>query len=249
MTETRREELAKQLVQYGALVTKDLARRYGVSTETIRKDILYLEQMGIAQKTRGGAMYVNDAREIPFHHTSVLNQHEKALIAQKAMDLISGNLVILDAGSTTLAVAKLLSLRENLTVVTSSLSALPILTGSPGVNVVLTGGEARHVSQDLVGFWAERSLREVNADVGFIGANSLAGTDGPTTASLSEVAIKRAILQASRLRYLVVDSSKLMVVSTYQFADWKDFTGIITDAKIPAEFVEHVSRFTSVIVA
>jgi DeoR/GlpR family transcriptional regulator of sugar metabolism len=249
MLEDRRQNLAQKLVQEGRLVIKDLTEEYKVTSETIRKDISYLENLGIAKRTHGGAVYVNDEREVPFFHTNTLNRALKSAIAQKAVTLIKGRVVIFDGGSTTLAIARLLSLHEDLMIFTNSLSAVPVLANAPGIELVLTGGLVRNVSQDQVGFWTTRTIREISADIAFIGTNSLTNSTGPSTSNMNEVAVKQAMIHAARTRYLVTDSTKLNIVSTYQFARWEDFTGIITDNGITAEFRDYVSRFTQVLVA
>ncbi|MCY0909829.1 MAG: DeoR/GlpR family DNA-binding transcription regulator [Sulfobacillus thermotolerans] len=249
MIEDRRQHLAQRLVQEGKLVIKELTEEFGVSSETIRKDISYLERLGIAKRTHGGAIYVNDEREVPFFHSSTLNRPIKSLIAQKAITFINGRVIMFDGGSTTLAIARLLSLEENLIVFTNSLSAVPILANAPGIELILTGGMVRNVAQDQVGFWTSRTIQEVSADIAFIGTNSLTNPNGPSTSNMDEVAVKQAMIRAARTRYLVTDSTKLNIVSTYQFAQWNDFTGIITDRGITQDFYDHVSRFTEIIIA
>ncbi|MCY0880586.1 MAG: DeoR/GlpR family DNA-binding transcription regulator, partial [Firmicutes bacterium] len=231
MVSNRRQDLIQLLVQDGKISVKDLAQKYGVSTETIRKDIAYLEQYGIAKKTHGGAIYMNDIREIPFYHMSI-HRHEKYAIAKLATTLIQGPVVLMDGGSTTLTMAKLLSLRHQITIVTNSLSMGPILANASDVKLVLTGGEVRQINQDQVGFLAVRTIREISADACFIGTDSLSHPDGPSAYEMADVEIKQAMLQASRMRYLVVDSSKWETSSPYQFAKWQDFTAVITDSHI-----------------
>ena len=94
-----------------------------------------------------------------------------------------------------------------------------------------------------------RAIREISADIAFIGANSLAHIFGPSTSNMNEVEVKQAMIASSRRAYLVVDSSKLNVVSTYQFATWRELAGIVTDKGITAEFVNRVSKFTEVLIA
>ncbi len=249
MVDERRRELAQRLVQDGKLVVKDLALQYDVTTETIRKDITHLEKMGVAKKTHGGAIYVNDLRELPYSETSTLHRSQKAAIARVAVSLIGRHVTMLDGGSTNLAIAKLLSLRADITVVTNSLSIVPVLASAPGVTLVMTGGEVRQISQDLVGYWATRSVHEVASDVCFVGANSIAQFSGPSTSTMQEVEIKRSMLEASRSRYLVVDSSKTGSLSTFQFAEWREFTAIITDSGIDSHFVDNVAPYTKVLIA
>ncbi len=246
MIEERRRQLAQRLVEEGRLVVRELAGEFGVTTETIRKDIAYLESLGIAKKARGGATYINDRREIPYHETSTLHTHEKSAIARLAVSLIPGNVIMLDGGSTNLAIAKLLSLQDGLTVITNSVSIIPVLGNAHGVELILTGGKIRAISQDMVGFWASRALQEVMADVCFIGANSLSHEGGPSTSTMAEVELKRTMLHSARQKYVVADSSKLHVISTYRYVEWGEIDGLITDSAIDPQFVRSISSFTNV---
>lgn len=245
----RRQEIAQTLVEIGSISIKAMADAYGVSTETIRNDVLYLEKMGIAKRMHGGATYINEVQELPFSRTTTLNKGLKNTIAKEASRHIKGHVVILDSGSTTLALAKLLSLQEGLTVITNSVSIIPILASVEGIHLILTGGEVRPISQDQVGSWATRNLQDVSASVSFIGANSINFGSGPSTSTLSEVDTKRAMIQAGQETYLLVDSTKLEVASTFKFAVWKDFTSIITDSGISDKFVREVSPHTRIIIA
>lgn len=246
MIEERRRRLAQRLVEEGQLVVRDLAIEFGVTTETIRKDIAYLERMGIAKKSRGGAMYVNDRREIPYHKSSTLHTREKSAIARLAVSLISGHVIMMDGGSTNFAIAKLLSLQSQLTIVTNSVSLIPVLGNAHGIELILTGGAIRAISQDMLGFWASRAVQEITADVCFIGANSLSHPSGPTTSTMAEVELKRAMLQSARHKYIVADSSKLQIVSTFRYAEWSEITGLITDTGIDPQFVQSISGLTQV---
>lgn len=248
MTSHRRNQIAQKLIEHGKVTIKEMAESYHVSHETIRKDIVYLEQQGIAKRVHGGAIYLKEIREMPFVQTATLNKHEKTIIAQQAVSLIQGKVIILDSGSTTLAIAKLLSLKNDLTVITNSVSIIPILSTVKGIEFLLTGGEVRKISQAQVGYWAIRTLQDVSADMSFIGTNSISNAMGPTTSTLYEVETKRAMIQSGKKVYLVVDSSKIAIDSNYRFAEWQDFTGIITDDQIDKAFIERVSRQTQIII-
>lgn len=249
MVDERRKELAQKLVQEGRLIAKELAHQYQVTAETIRKDIAYLETQGLAHKVHGGAIYANDSRELPYHRTSTLNRKQKAAIARLAVSLVDGHVVMIDGGSTNLAIAKLLSLKDRLTIVTNSLTIPPVFSNAPGIELSLTGGHIRQISQDLVGYWAVRPISETTGDVCFIGANSLSHANGPTTSTTTEAEVKRAMLTSCKARYLVADSSKVGSISTYQFAAWNELTAVITDDGIDPSFVDRISVYTKVLVA
>ena len=125
----RRDEIAKSLMQDGQISTQALAREYGVSVETIRKDLLYLQKSGIAKKGYGGAVVCTEWNEQSFGQKSIEHQAEKARIAGRALDFVcDGDIVILDSGSTVAALARLLLNKKRLTVFTNSLYAAQTLS-------------------------------------------------------------------------------------------------------------------------
>ncbi|WP_277239207.1 DeoR/GlpR family DNA-binding transcription regulator, partial [Merdimonas faecis] len=141
LTAERRNEIAQLLLKNGNMKASSLAEHFGVSTETIRKDLIYLESQGIAQKSYGGAIASSELLlERPIAQKEMERMEIKTAIAERAASMIPRNGVIfLDAGSTTYALARLLRLREDLTVFTNSIMVLNILSDSANQVYALGG--------------------------------------------------------------------------------------------------------------
>ena len=153
ITEERRSQLARILVTEGSVKVGVLAERFGVSTETIRKDLIFLEKEGLAKKSHGGAVSSGALFERPLAARSMEHVAEKAKIARTAVEMIpDGGVAILDAGSTTYQIAKLLTLKKGITILTNSASIAHVLSGTSNT-VFSLGGEMRGTSMAFVGPW------------------------------------------------------------------------------------------------
>ena len=150
-TAQRRNEIASELMREGSVKAAELAERYDVSTETIRKDIIYLEEQGLAKKSYGGAIAIRDLIEQPISVKEVSHKEDKNRIAIAAASMIADNSsVLLDGGSSTYALAAQLTMRENLTVFTSATNIIHLLSGS-NLTLFCIGGQVRPSSKCAVG--------------------------------------------------------------------------------------------------
>lgn len=249
LTADRRNEIARILIQQGSIKVGELAKQFEVSTETIRKDIIYLEQEGIAQKSHGGAVAKSELVENTIDDKQRFNAEEKTKIAQKAVSLIPpGGAVILDTGSTNVAIAKELTLMKDLTIFTNSLIIAQLLSNSDN-EVYIMGGRVRSSSRAAVGGWTDQALDSINADIAFLGSDGFSGLNGPSALSYSEADFKRRVTQAATNVYTVADNSKFTSTGLFSYGNWRDVTGLITDAKAPENMVEAIRNKTEVIIA
>lgn len=249
LTLERRNKLAQILVSEGSVKVGKLAEMFNVSTETIRKDLLYLEQEGIARKSHGGAVASNELMELerPFVTKSLENIEIKMKIAQAAMAFIPDNgVVALDAGSTVFSIGKLLALKRGLTVITNSIGIAQILAGTDN-SVFLIGGKVRSSSMALVGMWGMEALQSIQVHAAFLGTDGLVLHSGPCTASYEEAEIKKAMLKSATKRILVSDSLKFRNTGLFQFCEWQDLDAVITDVDAPAEEIAKIEKYTQVI--
>ncbi len=245
-TDSRRQKLAQIIVTEGQAKVGWLANHFNVSTETIRKDLIYLETKGIAKKNHGRAVFSSDLIERPY--TQKLSEHieEKISIAKAASEYIPDNgAVILDSGSTTYELAKLLTLRNGLTIFTNNLSAISLLAQSNNT-VYLLGGKIRPSSMALIGDWALNAVHSIKADIAFLGTDGFCDREGPCSASFEEIEIKKAIIQQSKKKYLLADYSKFERSDMFLYATWYDIDGLITDSNAPAEAIKNISDKTNV---
>lgn len=228
-TNNRRNEITKLILSESEVRVKQLSQMFEVSMETIRKDLDFLDASGMVRKTHGGASIVNDYYQLPVDVKLQENVIAKRFIARRALDLIEDNSVIfLDAGSTTIQLAKLLKIKHGLTVVTNSLVVADIALES-NQHVICTGGVAQKRGKCLVGCYATSVLDTIHMDTIVTGSDGFKGMDGPTTFSLEEVEIRKHALRNADRKILICDASKFSKTSTYQFAKFEEYDYIITN--------------------
>ena len=244
----RRDEIAKALMQDGEIGTQALAQKYGVSVETIRKDLLYLQENGIAKKGYGGAVVCSEWNEQSFGQKAVEHQAEKARIAGRALDFVcDGDIVILDSGSTVAALAKQLFTRKRLTVFTNSLHAVQALS-SADARIYLLGGALQPTSNASTGHWALQALAEIRANVAFLGTSGFYDRRGPSVENFGESEVKKAMIRSANKSILLADSSKAQQGAMIQFAGWEEVGLWITDEGVERETLDEISKETEVIV-
>ncbi len=246
-TQERRQEIAERLVAEGKITVSELASRYAVSTETIRKDMIWLEENGLARKGYGGAVAATAITERSFMEKSIRNKQGKARVAQKAVELVEdGDVLLLDSGSTVLSVAKQLVLKRNITVFTNSLKAAQHLVDY-GIRVYLLGGEVRGTSNAITGGWALRALKEIKADIAILGTSGVKGRGGPCVESMEESEVKRAMMAAARKTIVLADASKGDCDALVQYAAWEDIDLFITEETINRETLTWIKEKTTVL--
>lgn len=249
MSGERRNHIIQQLLLNKRISAKELAEKFNVSTETIRKDLIRLEKEGLAKKGYGGAVAANAIFEVGFMEKMASHPAEKAMIAQRAAGFARpGFVILLDNGSTTYEVAKQLALLDEITVYTNSIRAAQLLADAKR-RVVVLGGEIREASQAVVGGWAEKQLAEIRADVAFLGTSGFRDRGGPCVENLPESAIKKAMIAGARRTVVVADSSKADQDATVRFAAWRDIDALVSDKNFPKVEVARLGKLTEVVLA
>ena len=230
----RQQRIIDQARRAGRVEVAALADVLGVATETVRRDLTALERRGSLRRVHGGAIPVERLEVEPTLATRSGRLTEvKRRIAARALDeLPSGGSIILDAGSTTQAVAELLPPDLDLTVLTNSLAAATVLSLHPGIRLYLLGGRVRGTTGAAVGDWATSALEGVVVDVALVGTNGLSVARGLTTPDQSEALVKRAMVGAARKCVVLTDSSKTGDDHLHRFAQLADVDVVITDTDI-----------------
>ncbi|MDZ6245599.1 DeoR/GlpR family DNA-binding transcription regulator [Klebsiella pneumoniae] len=247
----RRSNLAQLLVTEGAIKVGVLAERFGVSTETIRKDLLELEKQGVIQKRHGKAVPFNSLLELerPFERKVAEHTDAKSRIAQAALELIPDEgVIILDAGSTNFLLAKLLFLHEGLTIFTNSLNCAQALLNSKN-EVYLLGGKLRGISLASVGAWGVNNLEGIRADIAFVGADGFNSSSGPCTASYEEAELKKHMVRRSQTSVVLSDSSKFELTGLFKYCEWTEVDYLITDTGVRESDIETLSQSVTIIKA
>ncbi len=210
----------------------------GASAASIRRDLRRLQQAGLLTRTHGGAMSnVAAAFEPSLAEKEDRFQPEKAAIARVAAGLIEdGDTVLLDSGSTTFEIARLLRQRREVTVVTNAINIARELA-SADVEVILTGGSLRGKTLSLVGPIAGATLEVLHVDKLFLATNGVDVKKGLTTPNLAEAQAKKAMVDSAREVILVADHSKFGRVAFGQFCPLNRLDRVITDRAPGAEFL------------
>lgn len=230
----------------GRVQAAEAAERFNVSTETIRKDLIELEQRGLVRRVHGGAIAADD---FGFEQTvtdRTGRMDEKRRIARAALEeLPDAGAALLDNGSTMACLAEEFPDVE-LSVFTSSLPVALALTDRPRLTVSTLGGRIRGVTLAEVGNWTIRALREVHADVVFLGTNGLSVEHGLTTPNEAEATVKRLMLEAGARRVLLADHSKVGAVSMLRYAELAEVDVVITDDGLGEEEADRLRMVTTV---
>jgi DeoR family fructose operon transcriptional repressor len=209
----------------------ELAEEFRVSATTIRSDLREMESSLLLLRTHGGAIERPRARmETLMNQRETLQSAEKKAIARIALDEIQdGDTIMIDVGSTTRELARLLSQRERLTVVTNDLVAACTLENFPGIEVFVIGGTLRKGFQCTIGGPWEGCAAGIVVDKGFFGANGFSVDSGASTPDLSQSATKREMMRMARKVYLLCDSEKFGRVSFSRFASLEEIDTLVTD--------------------
>lgn len=208
MRYSRQREIAEQ-VSSQAVSVDALAARLGVSAATIRRDLAQLARSGLVQRVHGGAAPVSALDpDRPFEEVADDSADAKRAIGRRAAGLVEDkDVVLLDIGTTTGALARELRSRE-VTVITPSLAVLDALRDDPVVDLVLLGGSVRRRYHSLVGSLTEDCLRQVHARTVFLGTSGV-GPDGEVLDTTSvEVPTKRGLIASADRVVLLADHTK-----------------------------------------
>lgn len=247
ITAERRNKIAELIIANGSIKVGELAKTFDVSTETIRKDLIYLDKKGIIKKSHGGALSSLEIIEKPLEDRNTENYEVKLAIANKAQEFIKDNAVIfIDAGSTTLCLAKLLSVKKGLTIITNSVSALNVLANSQNT-VHMSGGQLNNTTMALEGFGATNFLSKIKVDIAFLGSSGFKEHNGPTSIDFSDAEVKRIMIRNSKQNFVLADSKKTRSTAMVEYASWKSIDHLIIDDKISVKDEQLLSNEVSII--
>lgn len=233
----RREKILELIREDGHAKVLDLSRIFKVTEVTIRQDLERLEKEGMIRREHGGAVLTNiDAGVKNITLQNQKNMPEKMAIARKAVSFIeNGDTIILDSGSTTTEIAKLLVDFQNITVITNALNIALILGAHPNINLVVTGGEFKAPTLSLTGQKAADFFYNLNVDKLFLATAGITLKSGLTYPSISDICVKRAMIESANEVYLVADSTKIGINSFASLGALSLINLLITDSLISEE--------------
>ena len=206
LSDERQQAILETLDRDGRVLVVDLAKHFQTSTVTIRKDLRILHAKGRIHRTHGGALRVLE--DSALQEKEKPHRKEKLRIAAVAARMVKeGQVVILDSGTITAAIARALRNLRNVTVITNAVN-IAVELSRFNLDVILTGGYVRKNSFSLVGPMAEGTLRRLSADVFFLGVDSFDVEYGLTTPNLMEAKVNRTMMDGAKIVVAVCDSSK-----------------------------------------
>ena len=251
--EERQQQIAGLVAASGRASVTDLAERFRITTETVRRDLAALESAGTVRRVHGGAVSADrfSTTEESILERTVQRQAQKLRIAEAALNFLpqgpSGS-ILLDAGSTTEVLADLLARRSaggagshgadgesELVVITHAVPIAAKLASTPGVALQILGGRVRGLTQAAVGQATVDAAHKLRPDIAFVGTNGIHASFGLSTPDPEEAAVKAAFVHSARRIVVLADSSKLDAETLVQFASLKDLDTVITDRRPSTE--------------
>jgi DeoR family transcriptional regulator, glycerol-3-phosphate regulon repressor len=218
----------------GKVTVEDLAERFGVTVQTIRRDLTELADAGRLQRVHGGAILPSGTSNIGYEDRRTLNQEAKRMIARAcAAQIPDGASVFLNIGTSTEAVAQELLTRHRLLVVTNNMNVAQSLAANPECQVIVTGGTLRRSDGGLVGNLASNTIRQFKFDIAVIGCSAMDLDGDLLDFDFQEVEVSQAIISQSRRCFLVADHSKFQRSAPARIASLADIDVLFTDHPLP----------------
>lgn len=230
----RQSEIVAIARASGRVVVEDLAQRFGVTVQTIRRDLDGICRAGQLDRVHGGAVARGGVSNIDYAARARLNAAAKAAIGRACAARIPDNAsLILNLGTTTEAVARELLHHRNLTVITNNMNVANILAYNPGCEVIVAGGALRRSDGGLVGELTVQMFQQFKVDVAVIGVSALDADGDLLDYDLAEVRVSKAIIAQARAVYLVADHSKLGRLAQARLASLAEVSVLFTDRALP----------------
>ena len=245
LKENRLNQIIDILQSKGVVEVSNLCKILGVTEMTIRRDLDELAKKKLLMRTHGGGIIPKEdvLLEKPYEIRSLKNIDEKNAIAVEAIKFIEdGQKIIMDSGSTLFALAKLLSNKNKIMVITNANNIAAELNMRTNIYVIAIGGELRKNSYSCVGFFAEEMLKNIRADIGFIAVNGIDENGEIYCGSIVEVGIKKAMLKLTSCKFILADSSKIGKSDFISFGNLSNIDYLITDPKVSQDLVEKYKK-------
>lgn len=229
----RRKRVLEKVQKDGKAEIDQLSTDLDVSAMTIRRDLDQLEEEGQVIRVHGGAVATKALiTETPFTKKESQHMSQKRVIANKAVSLIKeGQTILLDSGTTTLEIARLLKSWKNLTVITNDIKIASELVDSK-LKVIVSGGELQTEVGALFGPQAHHLLQQIHVDLFFLGAHAIDVEAGITSPTFEKSYVKKLMMNAAEKTWLVADSSKINQRAFSKVCDLKELNGFVTDDQL-----------------
>ena len=239
----RLNSIEQYILQEGTVTWESLAAHFGVSVNTIRRDIKELISRGTIRKVYGGVSSVNANAPVAIQERQVRNSEAKKLIGQMAAQFVeSGQTIFLDSGTTTPCLIPHLAGLDNVTIVSHSLPVLYEASHYPSLQVIALGGSYNPTTGSYGGISTLNYLSRISVDIVFIAATGVTLEHGLSHTAFFEAETKRKIAESGRKIVLMADHTKFGVASPITFMGFDRLSAIVTDRKPAPEFLAEADR-------
>jgi DeoR/GlpR family transcriptional regulator of sugar metabolism len=230
-SQARRSEIVRLAKTSGLAGVDELSVIFGVTPSTIRRDLGQLTAEGLLARTYGGAIALNAHPEPSIRQRTLEGFDAKRAIAKwAATQVLPGETILLDAGTTVGAMGEFLRETEGLTVITAGLTALEALADADTVRVECLGGTLRHLSQGFVGPLTESALARVSFDRAFLGADAVTADRGICEAELEQTRLKELMMERGAVVYVLAHAAKLGRRPFHAWAPLPPDVTVVTDS-------------------
>ena len=234
LTSQRKKIILEKLAQDGQVLAKQLSEMFGLSEDTLRRDLRELDSEGLLQRVHGGALPVSPAIATFAERNGQESAAKRAIAKAAAAMITPGQVVILDGGTTSAELVRQLPPTLEATVVTHSPSVAVGLVDHPKVEVILIGGRLYKHSIVSVGAAAVEAMSHIRADIYFMGVTGVHPTAGLSTGDLEEAYIKRALAARAAETVVLASAAKLKAASQYAIGDISMAQSIIVERSTDA---------------
>ena len=244
--EERQEKILELLATNGKVLVKELAERFGVTEDSIRKDLSTLELDGKLKRTYGGAVAIREKLHVmEANKRRTIDVEAKRKIAAAAFKLIKpGDMIYLDISTINIVLAELIAKADNaFKVVTNMIDVLTILSRSPKVDLIFIGGKINRSRDGFCDGLASEMITRLKPDIAFIGVVGIDVKDNSvSTYQIEDGICKARVTDVSKKSYIVAEARKFSTDGNYTFAHVDDFDGVITDSKPKSDLLRSLNE-------
>lgn len=239
MSSLRRTDILGMIRSDGKVTVEQLAGHFGVTVQTVRRDLSELETEGLISRVHGGAMVRAGVTNIEYDARRNLHAAAKERIARLVARHVPDNVsLFINIGTTNEAVARALLDHQDITLVTNNMNVANIMAGNPHCEIIVAGGSLRRSDGGLVGDLTTQMIEQFKVDIAIIGASALDEDGDLLDYDLREVRVSKSIIQQARQVFLVTDGSKFERSAPVRIASLADMDAIFTDRALPSDLAQ-----------
>lgn len=239
----RHDRLLQLVAEQGYITINSAAELFGVTPQTIRRDINTLGQAGLVQRHHGGAGPALSTENVAYSDRKIMYQEEKRLIAAMVARFIPPrSSLFINIGTTTEEVAKAITAHDRLKIITNNLNVAVILSGNEDMEVIIAAGLVRPRDCGIVGESAIDFIRQFKVDIGVIGISGIDLDGSLLDFDYREIRVARAIIENSRRVFLVADHTKFGRNAMVRLGNLDEIDDLFTDQEPPQELLDVIAR-------